>query len=475
VVPRVASRDAGYGFGPADAEALCARGARLIITGDCGTSDIDAIAAAARNQCDVVVIDHHTVPASAAEHPALALINPFRADSTFEFPHFASVGLGFYVMQSVRSHLRRAGYFERHREPDLRSWLDLVALGTVADLVPLTAENRVLTSLGLRCLDLRLRPGIRALLHAAGVDGDRQLGEREVGWTIAPRLNAPGRLGDAEPSLALLLAGDGAEAERRAAELEQANDERRVAQAEATEEALAALGQRPPGSCVVVAGHGWKPGVVGIVASRLVDLYDRPAFVIAVDPETGIGRGSARTAGDVDIYRALAGAAEHIDRYGGHAAAAGLTIAAHKIDDLRGALELEVESQLSSRTPAETLADAAIEARELTVDLVRELSSLAPFGKGNPEIRLVARGLEVAGVRAVGTDRTHLKLDLRDGAGGVIGAIGFGLADRAPAPGQWIDVAFAPLLNRWRGTERAEMQLVELAPSSAAAAVVAVR
>jgi single-stranded-DNA-specific exonuclease len=485
VVPRVASRDAGYGFGVADAGRFADAGCHLILTGDCGTSDLAAIAAAGERAIDVVVIDHHTVP-DGVDHPALALINPFRPDSSFPFPHFASVGLAFYVVQSVRSRLRALGHFAARPEPDLRSWLDLVAIGTIADLVPLTGENRILTRLGLRCLDLRVRPGLRALLRLAGVPADRELGEREVAWTIAPRLNAPGRLGDAAPALELLLCRDPDRAEGLAAAIEQANQERRVLQDQAYAEARAQIEASPPGACAVVAGDGWAPGVVGIVAARLVDELDRPVFVIAVDPATARGRGSGRTAGGVDLYRALARCSDHMVRFGGHAAAAGLTVEAASIDALREALDAAVAEQGEAGldggdlahqwAPATVrlrrsidLADAEIGPGALTLDLARELLALAPFGKANPALRLVARGLEVTAARAVG-DGSHLKLELAAGEGPPVGGIGFGLAHRAPAPGDRIDVLFAPLLNRWRGTERAEMQLVDLEPAPIQAA-----
>ena len=185
----VARRDAGYGFTPAAAADVAARGCHVIVTGDCGTSDLEAIAAAAGHGIDVIVVDHHTVPSAEVAHPSLSLVNPFRADSTFPFRGMASVGLAFYVAAAVRTELRERRYFERtgRAEPDVRELLDLVALGTIADLVPLASENRILTSLGLRRLQTRTRPGVAALLAAAGVSEDRELDARVVAWKLAPR------------------------------------------------------------------------------------------------------------------------------------------------------------------------------------------------------------------------------------------------------------------------------------------------
>jgi len=212
----VARRDAGYGFTPAAAADFVARGCEVIVTGDCGTSDLEALAVAAAHGTDVIVVDHHTVPAAGDAHPALALVNPHRADSTFPFRGMASVGLAFYVAAAVRTELRDRRHFERsgRTDPDVRELLDLVALGTIADLVPLACENRILTALGLRRLQSRARPGIAALLAAAGVSEEREVDARTVAWKLAPRINAPGRLGAAMPSLELLLADAGSAAER---------------------------------------------------------------------------------------------------------------------------------------------------------------------------------------------------------------------------------------------------------------------
>ncbi len=475
--PRVARREAGYGFGAADVDWFAGRGATLVVTGDCGTSDEVAIRAAAARGIDVIVIDHHTVPASPSRaggrgdgegsHPAFALINPLRADSTFPFRGMASVGLAFYVMQRVKTRLRELGFFSSRPEPDLRDWLDLVALGTIADLVPLEGENRILTKWGLEGLGKRRRPGLAALLARAGVAPDQPIDERVVGWKIAPRLNAPGRLGDAEPALALLLAEDRGGAEAAADALERANAERRAEQERVTAEALASLGSRDPGPAVVVAETGWPSGLVGIVAARLVDIYRRPAFVIALDADSGIGRGSARTAGEVDLYRALERAAPHLVRFGGHAAAAGLTVAMDRVDLLREALWAAVDEQSAGEEGrgATPRADAEVELAEVDETLADELGSLAPFGKGNEQPILVGRGLRVRDSRKVG-DGSHLKLVLEDKGGAVRSAIAFGLGERDPGAGAAIDCAFSAGISTWRGGRSVELSIRELAPAS---------
>jgi single-stranded-DNA-specific exonuclease len=377
----------------------------------------------------------------------------------------ASVGLGFYVAASVRTELRERGHFRSRPEPDVRELLDLVALGTIADLVPLAAENRILTALGLRRLQSRARPGIAALLANAGVEPERDVDARTVAWKLAPRINAPGRLGAALPALELLLA-DGDVASARAADLETANTERRAIQDRVMEEALAQLGDRDPGAAVVLAGEGWPAGVVGIVAAKLVDRYQRPAFVVGIDPTTGIGRGSARTCAGINLYDALATAAPHLERFGGHAAAAGFTITRDNVPALVDALSSAVGAKLAEGSgPISASRDVDAEVRLSDVDerLAQELSGLGPFGQENPAPLLVTRGSRVTQVRRVGTQSSHLKLTLEDGSGITRSAIGFGLGDRPIETGARVDLAFVPTISTWQGRRTAELDVADIA------------
>jgi single-stranded-DNA-specific exonuclease len=465
VVPRVAQRAAGYGFGPGDAQYFAEQGCQLLVTGDCGTSDVAAITEARQRGLDTIVVDHHTVPEGApVDHPARALINPFRADSTFPFRGMASVGLAFYLAAAVRTRLRETGHFgSACDEPDLRELLDLVALGTIADLVPLTGENRILTAVGLGQLALRRRPGLAALLARAGVASGAAIDERTVGWKLAPRLNAPGRLGDAMPALRLLLSRDAASAEAAAGELEDANLRRRELQDAVLAEALDQQEQRLSAghddAAVVVAGRGWASGVVGIVAAKLVERYRRPAFVIAVDDATGEGRGSARTPAGIDLYRALATCRDRLVRFGGHAAAAGLTVRESEIDALRAELSAAVRIQESlpeAGAGGPLTADAQVNLAEVDERLVQELIAMAPFGNGNEQPMLVGCGMRVRESRRVG-DGSHLKLLLDDATGRCRPGIAFGRGHDDPGPGARIDVAFAPGINRWNGRTEVEL------------------
>lgn len=479
VITQVAHREQGYGFSPEVASTLLGRGARLIVVGDCGTSDVPALELAARQQVDVVVIDHHTVPAQGEAHPSYALINPYREDSTFPFRGLASVGLAFYVAGAVRTRLRQLGHFSGGRtEPDVRELLDLVALGTIADLVPLTDENRILVAHGLRTLAARARPGLSAMLAAMGVE--QPIDEQLVSWRLAPRINAPGRLGAAAPALALLLA-EADEAEACAAAIEEANTLRRAAQDRVYEEALQLLGEADPGPVIVLGKEGWPAGVAGIIAAKLVDKWQRPAFVVGIDAETGVGRGSARTAGGVNLYQALAGAAHCLSRFGGHAAAAGFSLDA-SADSwaavLRDALTASVAAQRADLAQgsgpvaalgagpgvdaaAEQWADAELSLARLTPALARELAQLAPFGQGNPAPRLLVRDALVVSARRVG-DGSHLQLTLGDGRGAERRAIYFRAGELEISSGQRVDCLFSPVLSEWNGRERVELHVVAL-------------
>jgi single-stranded-DNA-specific exonuclease len=455
--PRVASRERGYGFGVADAQWFAAEGCRLIVTCDCGTSDLEAIAAARAEGIDVIVIDHHQVP-SLAEHPAVALLNPHRADSTHAFRGYASVGLGFLVAAGLRTSLKEVGWFAERAIPDVRELLDLVAVGTIADMAPLREENRTLVSIGLVALRGRRRAGFAALLARAEVEPDRPVDEVDVGWRIGPRLNAPGRLGDAAPSLELLLS-DGARAHELAGQLEDANVKRRGLQDRIFAEALADAERQKDESAIVVARDGWHAGVVGIVAAKLVDRFRRPAAVIAL--EGGQGRGSVRTAGGVDVYRALSACREHLVRYGGHAAAAGLTVDEPRVSDLRR--EFAAAAAIYGAAPAEHVLELDAIVGDVTEDLAAELQSMAPFGQGNPAPVVAARGVRVREARRVGGDGAHLKLQLEVGRR-PLGAISFRHAGVDPDIDASVDVAFCPEISQFRGVKRVELKVHALKP-----------
>jgi len=450
VVARAASRHAGYGLGVDDVARFAADGCTVLVTGDCGTSDHDALAAARARGIDAIVIDHHELPEG--ETAAYALVNSRRPDDAFPFKGLASCGVAFYLAAALRRRLGSAF--------DPRDLLDLVALGTIADLVPLVAENRILVSAGLRRLSERKRPGLAALAVRAELETGR-ITAHDAAFRLTPRLNAAGRLGEAQLALDLLLAGE-ADAQRLAAELDEQNTERQRVQElvwiEALAQANGLVEERDP-AALVVGAEGWHPGVVGIIAARLVDRFARPA--IAIGFRDGQGRGSARTVAGVNLFDALGRCAGHLTKFGGHAGAAGMSMAIGALDAFRGAFAAEAARQLGEARPSAALSvDAEVTLRDLDLGFAEELSRLAPFGVANREPLFAIIGVTTRATKVVGKD--HLQLVLDDGR--TTGeAIAFGFAGSDPGAGARVDLVATAELDTFRGTARARLKVSKLA------------
>jgi single-stranded-DNA-specific exonuclease len=447
VVPRVASRGGGYGLPVEAVDRFAADGCRLIVTGDCGTSDFPALARARDLGIDVVVIDHHQVPTG--EQAAHALINPHRADCRFPFKGLASCGIAFYLMAALRSRLGATTF-------DPRDLLDLVALGTIADLVPLVEENRILVFAGLRVLAGRRRPGLRALMELAQLSAPA-IGADDVSFRLTPRLNAAGRLGEAQLALDLLLASDDARATALANELDDVNRERQRIQEQVWTEALVAAARWEHAPAIVLGQEGWHHGVVGIIAARLVDKFAKPVVVVGFDGP--VGRGSARTTGGLNLHQTLTVCGEHLGRYGGHAAAAGVSLHPDQMDGFRTAFLAEVERRMGMREQAVVFVDGVIDLAEVSVGLAEDLARLAPFGMGNVEPMLAIRGLTTTDTRVVG--QKHLQLSVScSGARGE--AICFNMAEQDPGRGASIELLAVADLDTFRGTRRARLRVKHL-------------
>jgi len=448
VVARAASRHAGYGLGLEDVARFAADGCRVLVTGDCGTSDHEALRAARDRGLDVIVIDHHEVPSG--ETAAYALINSRRSDDRFPFKGLASCGVAFYLAAALRTRLGSSF--------DPRDLLDLVALGTIADLVPLVEENRILVAAGLKTVSARKRPGIAALAARAELQ-EPAITAHDVAFRLTPRLNAAGRLGEAQLALDLLLASP-ADAERLAGELEDQNTERQRIQElvwiEALGQATAQVEEGAP--ALVVGAEGWHHGVVGIIAARLVDRFGRPA--IAVGFRDGDGRGSARTIPGVNLYEALTRCAAHLSRYGGHAGAAGLSLAMPSLDGFRRDFAAEAARQLVGQPPRALEVDAEVALGDLSLPVAEELARLAPYGAANREPLFALAGVTALATRLVG--KGHLQLTL-DHAGATSEAIAFGLGDQDPGPGARVDLLATAELDTFRGARRARLKVSRLA------------
>src|SRR5579863_6935118 len=425
----------GYGPNVEAIRSLAARGATLIVTVDCGTTSIEPLTQAATLGVDVVVIDHHQ--ADEVLPPAVAIVNPNRRDDLSGLGHLAAVGLTFMTTVAINRELRRRGFWTGERaEPDLLSFLDDVALGTVADVVPLIGLNRAFVAKGLLALRRRERAGHTSLMDVARLSGPPEAWH--LGFLLGPRINAGGRIGRADLGVRLLIEDDPDEAAKIAAELDRLNRERQaieletLAQAEA--EAMAALGIEEKGAVVVTAAEGWHPGVVGIVAGRLKEKFGRPAFAIALEPG-GIGTGSGRSIVGVDIGRAVRRAVSEglLTKGGGHAMAAGVTLRKAGLGPLRAFFEatLGPEVEAARRTHG-LLIDGAVSAAGADTGLVAMIERAGPFGSGNPEPVIALPAHTLVHAEEVGQAHMRVRLKSADGAG--IGGIAFRAAGKSTPP-----------------------------------------
>ena len=448
----------GYGLAVETVRALAARGTRLLVTLDCGVTAVAEIDEAAAHGVDVIVVDHHQTSADLPR--AVAILNPWQPGCRYPTRELAAVGLTFLLCAALRRFLRERGWFEQRREPDLREWLDFVALGTIADVVPLVGANRLLVRAGLRRLTEATRPGIRALKRAAGMEPDAEVSAAQVAFRLAPRINAVGRLDDARVAVELLLADDAGHAESLARRLDAANAERQSIERELLEQAVVQAEQQT-GRAVVVAGEGWHPGVVGIVAARLVERYRRPAVVIGLDPETGVGRGSGRSIGDFDLYAALRRCASFLEGYGGHRQAAGLTIAREAVPAFAEAFSRVAEESFDPAAAEPVcVVESVLRPTDIDEALCEAIAALGPFGAGNPEPVLALLGAAVRGrvVGAGGVDGGgHLKLQIDDAP--LVDAIGFGMGHRLADLPRRVDLAFTLSIDTYGGLRRPQLRL----------------
>jgi single-stranded-DNA-specific exonuclease len=460
----------GYGPNTEAVRALAEKGARLLVTVDCGTISIEPLAAAKALGLDVVVIDHHQ--ADETLPPADALINPNRLDDLSGLNYLAACGLVFMAVVAVNRELRKRGFWSEARpEPELLDLLDLVALGTVADVVPLKGLNRAFVSKGLLAMRRRESVGLTALMDASRLTGPPECWH--LGFLLGPRINAGGRIGRADLGVRLLLETDATQAGAMAAELDRLNRERQVIEqqtlAQAEAEAMAALGIEEKGAVVVTAGHGWHPGVVGLVAARLKERYGRPAFAIALEPG-GIGTGSGRSITGVDIGAAVRHAvtAGLLIKGGGHAMAAGVTIAPEKLAAFRAYLEETLgEAVEAARRDEALLIDGAVAAAGATVSMCADIARAGPFGAGHAEPVFALPSHTIAYAEEVG--QAHVRARLRAGDGAMINAIAFRAAGKPlgqallASRGRNIHAAGTISIDRWNGEERVQFRLMDLA------------
>jgi single-stranded-DNA-specific exonuclease len=458
----------GYGPNSEAIRMLHGGGARLLVCVDCGTASHEPLAEARRLGMDVVVLDHHQAPEVLPE--VTALVNPNRQDDLSGLGTLCAAGVTFMTLVAVNRAIRRRG----GREVDLVAGLDLVALATVADVVPLQGLNRAFVAQGLKVMRQRGRPGLAALFDLTRLD--RPPEAWHLGFLIGPRINAGGRIGDAGLGARLLGTGDDSEARTIAETLDRLNRERQaVEQAmvlEAEAQALAQVGiDEMAGSVLVTSSADWHPGVVGLVAARLKERFQRPAFAIALG-ENGSGTGSGRSIPGVDLGRAVRQAVEDglLVKGGGHAMAAGITVETPRIDSFRAALETRLGADVArARADRALKIDAAMTAASATPALLKDIEAAGPFGQGNPEPVFAFPAMRLNDLFEVG--QGHLKLRLSGGDGTRLNAVAFRAGGSplgqalADAKGRVLHVAGHLALDRWGGRESVELRLSDAAPA----------
>jgi single-stranded-DNA-specific exonuclease len=462
----------GYGFNQPGVDRAREVGAKLILTVDCGISSFSATAAASAAGIDVIITDHHEPVPDAKQNlqgaigmngflipQAIAVINPkLQPEQVLRLAHLSGAGIAFKV-----GHALALTDGLRFTLDDLMPLLDLAALGTVADVVPLTSENRILIREGLRYIDSALRPGIRALKSVSGLDA-KTVRAGLLAFTMVPRINAAGRVADAHDVVRLLLAGTEDEAVPISLWLDRLNTERQKIEGEIYQDARSRLAQKAMDSVIVLAGDRWHPGVLGIVASKMADEFGRPALIFHI--ENGIAKGSARSIPAFDICKGLAECSDLLLTFGGHRQAAGVKLEAHRLADFEAAL-----SQVLRRTvPEHELSpaleiDADVVLSDVTHALASEIERLEPFGSGNSEPLLGSRSLEVINPKIVGNN--HLKMRLR-GNLAAIDSIAFDMGTefgQLDAPKK-IDAVFTPSVNEWKGCRYLQLVIKALRPSA---------
>ncbi|HTQ32790.1 MAG TPA: single-stranded-DNA-specific exonuclease RecJ [Stellaceae bacterium] len=462
----------GYGPNAAALLKLKEEGARLVITVDCGTTAHDALDAARTAGLDLIVIDHHV--AEPLLPSAVAVVNPNRLDESSAHGHLAAVGVAFLLAVAANRALRDAGWYRTRPEPDLLQWLDLVALGTVCDVVPLTGLNRALVAQGLKVAARRGNPGMAALAALAQTNGRAEpIDAYQLGYVLGPRVNAGGRVGAADLGARLLSTDDPIRAAEWARHLDAYNKERREIEAQTLAEAIELVEKQNAESPVLIfaAAEGWHPGVIGIVAARLKERYGRPACVVAL--ADGIGKGSGRSVPGLALGSAVIAARQAglLINGGGHAMAAGFTVAADKLLDLREFLAARLNDGLDHALLMPELAiDAALAPEAAQGDLLAQIELLAPFGSANPEPRFAFARVRPQYVEPVGTG--HLRLRVADalGQGSPLSAIAFRAADTpvgrliAETKGCAIHLAGHLRRDTWRGGDAVQLIIDDAAP-----------
>ncbi len=453
----------GYGLSPEAVTKIHDRGAQLVITVDNGVSAVDEIAELKRHGIDTVICDHHQV--GDVLPPAVAVLNHQRTDCDYPNQALCGVGVAFKLCWAAAQRLSDQSRVSPEFRDFLLDAMAWVSLGTITDVVTLTGENRILAKYGMWAIQGSKSPGLKALLEVSGVR-DRAVRAEDIGFRLGPRLNAAGRLGYAEKAIRLLTTESADEAKNLAQELEDANLKRREIEREILESARERVLSDPNQtrkSILVLADDSWHLGVVGIVASRIVEEFHRPVVLIALDGETG--RGSGRSVPGFDLHAALCEAGEYMISFGGHPAAAGVHVARDQVEALTARLEEVAERRADPNAGPVLHIDAEVRLPSVDTRLVRDLDRLSPFGQGNPRPVFACSGVRLAGPpRLVGRDSKHLSFLVNQGPA-TYKAIAFGMGDQYDAlcaHSESFSIAFTPVVNEWRNQRTLELEVRDL-------------
>jgi single-stranded-DNA-specific exonuclease len=434
----------------------------LIITADCGSGSHPAVEAATRFGIDMIITDHHNI--SGDIPPALAVINPKRHDCKAGLQNLAGVGVAFFLLICLRTRLREKGYWDARPEPNLKEYCDLVALGTVADMVPLIKENRILSKTGLDLIKAGHRPGLTALLEASAIR-NQSLSAEDIAFRLAPRINAAGRMDHAARAVDLLIAEDKDAAAKTAHTLNLLNRKRQDIEKGILADLQRFIDNNPSllrRRSLVLYRQGWHAGVLGIVASRMMHNYHRPVVLISL--QDGMGKGSGRSVEGLNLYDALAACGPFLESFGGHAMAAGLLIREEKIADFQNAFETEIQRITSPEILIPTLQiDSELDFATISDDLIDELELLMPFGAGNPEPLFLAKNVKVVNSKIVA--KSHRRMILSQASGytaAAIPAIHFNANDEDTKKFHFAQVVFRLHWNRWNGKKTAQIVVENL-------------
>ena len=443
--------DEGYGLNNNALDKIAKGGTKLLITVDCGISAYEEIEYAKKLGLEVIVTDHHECPEKIPE--ALAVIDPKREDSTYPFSSLAGVGVTFKLIHaiSIKLSLDRKRYLK---------YLDIVCLGTVADIVPLVDENRIIVSFGLMLVRETRNIGLRALIEITGYTA---IDSTAISFGIAPRINACGRMGEAEIALKLLLTASPEEAKAIANKLNLLNKERQEVEKSIINEAIEMIERDKlyNKDIIIVGNKNWHHGVIGIVASKITELYYKPSVLISF--EDGIGKGSGRSIEGFDLHEALTKCGDYLEKFGGHEMAIGLTLKEENYNAFKTKLEEITSETIDKEAVPSIKVDAIIEPKSINMDIFASMKLLEPYGESNSSPLFVSKNLKVESVRLLSNDK-HIKLTLRDG-NILLSAIGFNLGDKVVRLGDKIDLVYALEINKYNNTETIQLNVKDIKKS----------